>query len=119
MNAEANSKKDFEADVRPFSALGYLRMLAEGGTKGKPIWMMLRRAPADREAIKKTLEKYSKSAAELAEKPEAKNSKAELLAIKHAIDNCADSIARVSRDTTAVEARLQSDCRTLLGLVLR
>ncbi len=119
VTAETNSKKDFEADVRPFNALGYLRMLAEGGTKGKPIWMMLRRAPADREAIKKTLEKYSKNAAELAEKPEAKNSKAELLAIKHAIDNCADSIARVTRDTTAVEARLQSDCRTLLGLVLR
>jgi len=119
VTAETNAKKDFEADTRPFNALGYLRMLAEGGTKGKPIWMMLRRAPADREAIKKTLEKYSKNAAELAEKPEAKNSKAELLVIKKAIDNCADSIAKVTRDNTAVEARLQSDCRTLLGLVLR
>jgi hypothetical protein len=119
VTAEANAKKDFEADARPFNTLGYLRMLAEGGTKGKPVWMMLRRAPADREAIKKTLEKYSKNAAELAEKPEAKASKAELLVIKKAIDNCSESIAKVTRDTSAVEARLQTDCRALLGLVLR
>lgn len=119
VTAEANAVKDFEADVRPFSALGYLRLLAEGGTKGKPVWMMLRRAPADREAIKKTLEKYSKNAAELAEKPESKNSKSELLAIKHAIDNCSESIAKVTRETSAVEARLQTDCRTLLNLVLK
>jgi len=119
VTAETNAKKDFEADTRPFNALGYLRMLAEGGTKGKPIWMMLRRAPADREAIKKTLEKYSKNAAELAEKPEAKASKAELLVLKKAIDNCADSVAKVTRDNAAVEARLQTDCRALLTLVLR
>lgn len=117
--AEAAAKKDFEADARPFNAFGYLRMLAEGGTKGKPIWMMLRRATADREAMKKTFEKYAKMAGELADKPEAKASKAELLVIKKALENCAESIGRVSRDSVAVEARLQSDCRAVLTQVLR
>ena len=53
------------------------------------------------------------------EKPEAKASKAELLVLKKALENCSDSIGRVSRDNTAVEARLQSDCRALLTLVAR
>ena len=117
--AEAAAKKDFESDARPFNAFGYLCMLAEGGTKGKPVWMMLRRATADREAMKKTFEKYAKMAGELADKPEAKASKAELLVIKKALENCAESIGRVSRDSVAVEARLQSDCRAVLTQVLR
>jgi hypothetical protein len=117
--AEAAAKRDFESDARPFNTFGYLRMLAEGGTKGKPVWMMLRRAAADREAIKKILEKYSKMAGDLAEKPEAKASKGELMVLKKALDNCAESIGKVSRDNTAVEARLQSDCRSLLTLVTR
>lgn len=117
--AEAAAKKDFEGDSRPFNTFGYLRMLAEGGTKGKPVWMMLRRATADREAIKKTLEKYAKMAGELAEKPEAKASKGELMVLKKSLENCAESIGKVTRESTAVEARLQSDCRALLTLVLR
>lgn len=117
--AELAAKRDFEADARPFNAFGYLRMLAEGGTKGKPIWMMLRRAPADREALKRIFEKYSKMAGDLAEKPEAKASKAELLVLKKALENCLESIGKVTRETVAVEARLQSDCRVVLTLTLR
>ena len=117
--AEAAAKREFEADARPFNALGYLRMLSEGGTKAKPTWMMLRRATADREAIRRMLEKYAQSAGELAEKPEAKASKGELIVLKKALENCAESISKVSRENIAVEARLQSDCRTLLNLALR
>jgi hypothetical protein len=117
--AEAAAKKDFEADVRAFNTFGYLRMLAEGGTKGKPIWMMLRRTTADREAMKKTLDKYAKMAGDLAEKPEAKASKGELMVLKKALENCAESVGKVTRENTAVEARLQTDCRSLLTLVLR
>jgi hypothetical protein len=117
--AEAAAKKEFESDARPFNTFGYLRMLAEGGTKAKPVWMMLRRATADREAMKKTLEKYSRLAGELAEKPEAKASKGELMVLKKALENCAESIGKVSRENIAVEARLQSDCRAVLTLVLR
>lgn len=117
--AEAAAKKDFEADVRPFNTIGYLRMLAEGGTKGKPVWMMLRRAAADREAMKKLFDKYAKMAGELADKPEAKASKGELMVLKKALENCGESIAKVTRENTAVEARLQSDCRAVLTLVLR
>ena len=117
--AEAAARKDFEADARPFNTFGYLRMLAEGGSRAKPVWMMLRRATADREAMKKIFDKYAQMAGELAEKPDAKASKAELVVIKKALENCSESIGKVSRENTAVEARLQTDCRTLLTLVLR
>jgi hypothetical protein len=117
--AEAAARRDFEAEVRPFNTLGYLRTLAEGGTKGKPIWMMLRRSTADREAMKAIFDKYAKMAGELAEKTEVKASKGELVVLKKALENCAESISKVTRENTAVEARLQTDCRALLTLVLR
>lgn len=117
--AEAAARRDFEAEVRPFNTLGYLRTLAEGGTKGKPIWMMLRRSTADREAMKAIFDKYAKMAGELAEKTEVKASKGELVVLKKALENCAESIGKVTRENTAVEARLQTDCRALLTLVLR
>ena len=117
--AEAAAKRDFEAEIRPFNTLGYLRTLAEGGSRGKPIWMMLRRSTADREAMKAIFDKYAKMAGELAEKPEAKASKSELVVLKKALENCAESIGKVTRENSAVEARLQTDCRTLLTFVLR
>ena len=117
--AEAMARKDFAGGTRPYNTLGYLRTLAEGGTKGKPIWMMLRRSTADREAMKAILEKYAKMAGDLAEKPELKASKGELVVLKKALENCAESIGKVTRENAAVEARLQTDCRALLTLVLR
>lgn len=117
--AEAAAKKDFETDARPYNALGYLRTLSEGGTKGKPIWMMLRRSTADRETMKSMMLQYAAQAEVLAEKPEGKASKTELLVLKKALENCAESIGRVTREYNAVEARLQSDCRTVLTLALR
>ena len=39
--------------------------------------------------------------------------------LKKALENCAESIGRVTREYNAVEARLQSDCRTVLTLALR
>jgi len=117
--AEAAAKKEFEADARPFNTFGYLRLLSEGGPKGKPIWMMLRRSTADREAMKKLFDKYAKMAGDLADKPEAKASKGELMVLKKALENCAESVGKVTRENTAVEARLQTDCRALLTLVLR
>ena len=117
--AEAAAKKDYEADSRPFNTFGYLRMLSEGGSRSKPIWMMLRRATADRDAMKKVFDKYAQMAGELAEKPEAKASKAELLVIKKALENCSESIGKVTRENIAVEARLQADCRALLTLAHR
>jgi hypothetical protein len=117
--AESAAKKEFEADVRPFNTFGYLRMLEAGGTRGKPTWMMLRRSTADREAIKKVFDKYAKMAGDLADKPEAKASKGELIVLKKALENCSESIAKITRENNAVEARLQTDCRVLLTLVLR
>jgi hypothetical protein len=81
--------------------------------------MMLRRSTADREAMKAIFDKYAKMASDLAEKPELKASKGELVVLKKALENCAESIGKVTRETTAVEVRLQTDCRALLTLVLR
>jgi hypothetical protein len=117
--AEAAAKKDFAEETRPYNTLGYLRMLAEGGTKGKPAWMMLRRSTADREAMKAMLTQYAAQAETLAEKPEGKATKGELLVLKKALENCAESVGRVTREYNAVEARLQTDCRTVLTLALR
>ncbi len=39
--------------------------------------------------------------------------------LKKALENCADSLSRVTREYNAVEARLQTDCRTVLSLALR
>jgi hypothetical protein len=94
-------------------------MLAEGGTRGKPVWMMLRRATADRETMLAMLEKYAKLCGDLSVQPQAAASKTELVVLKKALENCAESLAKVNRENNAVEARLQSDCRTLLALVLR
>ena len=117
--AEAMARKDFTEGNRPYNTLGYLRTLAEGGTKGKPIWMMLRRSTADREVMKAIFDKYAKMAGDLAEKPELKASKGELAVLKKALENCADSVGKVTRESNVVEARLQTDCRALLTLVLR
>lgn len=117
--AETAARKDFAEDAKPYNALGYLRLLAEGGTKGKPAWMMLRRSTADRETIRTMLSHYAKQAEELAEKPEGKASRADLLVLKKALENCADSLSRVTREYNAVEARLQTDCRTVLTLAQR
>jgi hypothetical protein len=117
--AEAMARKDFTEGNRPYNTLGYLRTLAEGGTKGKPIWMMLRRSTADREVMKAIFDKYAKMAGDLAEKPELTASKGELAVLKKALENCADSVGKVTRESNVVEARLQTDCRALLTLVLR
>ena len=117
--AEADARKAAVEDTRPYNALGYLRNLAEGGTKGKPAWMMLRRATADREAIKAILAKYAAQASELADKPEGKPAKGELIVLKRVLENCGESIGKVTRESVVVEARLQTDCRALLTFVLR
>jgi len=117
--AEADARKAAAEDTRPYNTLGYLRNLAEGGTKGKPAWMMLRRATADRESIKAILAKYAAQAGELADKPEGKAAKGELIVLKRVLENCGESIGKVTRESVVVEARLQSDCRAVLTVVLR
>jgi hypothetical protein len=117
--AEAAAKRDLEQDAKPYTALGYLRLLAEGGPKAKPIWVMLRRSAADRDNIQATLVKHAALAGELAEKSELKPAKTELLGLKKALESCQDSIGKVNRDSTTMEPRLANDCRGLLTLLQR
>ena len=112
---EENAKKDYEADKKSFAALGYFRLLAEGGVKAKATWAMLRRAPDDRKAMVTMLRKYEAMAADLAEKPDAKASRNENLALKKHLQNAAESIERVNRETLVMEMRLSNDCQTLLS----
>lgn len=114
-NFEENAKKDYEAEKKSFAAIGYFRLLAEGGVKAKATWAMLRRAPDDRKVMVTMLRKYEAMAAELAEKPDAKASRNENLALKKHLQNAAESIEKVNRETLIMELRLSNDCQTLLS----
>ena len=112
---EENAKKDFEADKKSFAAIGYFRLLAEGGVKAKATWAMLRRAPDDRQAMVTMLRKYEAMAGELAEKPDAKASRNENLALKKQLQNAAESIEKVNRETLIMDLRLSNDCQAILS----
>ena len=112
---EENAKKDFEADKKTFAAIGYFRLLAEGGVKAKATWAMLRRAPEDRKTIVAMLRKYEALAGELAEKPDAKASRNDNLALKKQLQNAADSIEKVNRETLTMDLRLGNDCQAILS----
>lgn len=114
-NFEENAKKDYEAERKSFAAIGYFRLLAEGGVKAKATWAMLRRAPDDRKAMVTMLRKYEAMAAELAEKPDARSSRNENLALKKHLQNAAEAIEKVNRETMVMELRLTNDCQTLLS----
>ena len=112
---EENAKKDYEAEKKSFAAIGYFRLLAEGGVKGKATWAMLRRAPDDRKAMVTMLRKYEAMAAELAEKPDARSSRNENLALKKHLQNAAEAIEKVNRETLTMELSLSNYCQTLLS----
>lgn len=112
---EENAKKDYEAEKKSFAAIGYFRLLAEGGIKAKTTWAMLRRAPDDRKILVTMLRKYEVMAGELAEKPDAKASRNENLALKKHLQNAAESIEKVNRETLVMELRLSNDCQTILS----
>lgn len=112
---EETAKKDYEDDKRNFAAIGYFRELAEGGAKAKAVWAMLRRAPEDRKAMVTMLRKYEVMAGELAEKPEAKSSRNDNLALKKTFQNAAESIEKVNRETLIMDLRLANDCQSVLG----
>lgn len=112
---EENAKKDFEAEKKNFAAMGYFRLLAEGGVKAKATWAMLRRAPEDRKAVVAMLRKYEALAGELADKPDAKATRNDNLVLKKQLQNAADSIEKVNRETLVMELRLGNDCQAVLS----
>lgn len=106
-------KKDLENDVRAFTGIGYLRMLTENGPRARLTWAILRRAPEDRRTLVAALRKYETQAGQIAEKADLKD-KGEALALKKTIGNAADSLEKVTRESTAMDGRLQGDCQSLL-----
>ena len=106
-------KKDLENDVRAFNGLGYFRMLTENGPRARLTWAMLRRAAEDRRILVASLRKYEAQAGQIAEKADIKD-KGEALSLKKTIANAADSLEKVTRESTTMEGRLQSDCQSLL-----
>ena len=79
----------------------------------------LRRANEDRRAIIATLRKYEATAQEMADKTADKNVRGDALVLKKAVATLADDLEKVNRENMAVEARLQSDCQTLLNRLFR
>lgn len=110
---EEAAKKDLENDVRAFNGLGYLRMLTENGPRARLTWAILRRALEDRRTLVASLRKYEGQAGQLAEKAELKD-KGEVLSLKKTIANAADSLEKVTRESTTMDGRLQGDCQSLL-----
>ncbi len=106
-------KKDLENDVRAFTGLGYLRMLTENGPRARLTWAILRRAMEDRRTLVASLRKYEAQAGQIAEKADIKD-KGEALALKKTIANAADPLEKVTRESTAMDGRLQGDCQSLL-----
>jgi DNA-binding transcriptional regulator YhcF (GntR family) len=106
-------KKDLENDVRAFNGLGYLRMLTETGPKARLTWSILRRSAEDRRTVVTALRKYESQAGQLAEKADLKD-KGEALSLKKTIANAADSLEKVTRESTTMDGRLQGDCQALL-----
>ncbi len=106
-------KKDLENDVRAFNGIGYLRMLTENGPRARQAWAILRRAMEDRRTLVASLRKYEAQAGQIAEKADIKD-KGEALALKKTIANAADSLEKVTRESTAMDGRLQGDCQSLL-----
>ena len=106
-------KKDLENDVRAFTGVGYLRMLTENGPRARLTWAILRRAPEDRRTLIAALRKYETQAGQIAEKADIKD-KGEALALKKTIGNAADSLEKVTRESTTMDGRLQGDCQSLL-----
>jgi hypothetical protein len=54
-------------------------------------------------------------AAELAEKPDARSSRNENLALKKHLQNAAEAIEKVNRETLIMELSLSNYCQTLLS----
>lgn len=116
---EADAKKDYEGDAKPFIALAYLRQLSEGGSKQKLSWVILRRSSDDRNAIIATLKKYETIAQELSDKTPDRNIRGEALVLKKTVAAVREDLEKVTRDNMAIEARLQSDCQSLMNRLFR
>jgi hypothetical protein len=114
---EADAKKDFDADVRPFTLLGYLRNFSDGSIKSKPTWIMFRRSAEDRRTIVALLRKYETMSGELAEKTADRNTKTDALVLKKAFGSTADTLEKVTREVNTIDVRLQQDCGALLAKI--
>ena len=108
-------RRDTDKGEGTLSASAYLRALAEGGTKGRVAWQLLRFLPEDRKAILDRLQKYEKQAAELAERVEQPDAKRDALVLRKAVADVAASLGRVSRENSTQEERLRMDCSSLLS----
>ena len=116
---ETEAKKDFDADVRPFTLLGYLRSFADGSPKSKMAWIMFRRSTEDRKNAVALLRKYETMSGELAEKTADRNTKTDALVLKKTFGAAADTLEKVTRDiaTLTIDPRLQQDCGAVLAKI--
>lgn len=112
---EESLRRDAEKGEGTLSGLAYLRALAEGGTKGRVAWQLLRFLPDDRKAVLDRLQKYEKQAAELADRAEQPDAKRDALVLRKQIADLVVSLGRVSRENPTQEERLRMDCAGLLS----
>lgn len=109
----AKARADAEKDVRPFSGLGYLKMLADG-SKTRTAWAVLRRASEDRRLIVAALRRQDAAAAELSERIQDKAGKSEIAVFRKAVTTLADGLEKVTRESTTMESSLSTDAQAVL-----
>lgn len=114
----AKARTEFEKDVRPFSGLGYLRMLADG-SKTRTAWAVLRRASEDRRSIVAALRRQDAAAAELSERIQDKAAKSEIAVFRKAVTTLADGLEKVTRESTTMESSLSPDAQAVLAKLPR
>ena len=96
------------------SASAYLKAVAEGGSKGRIAWQMLRHNADDRKAILDRLQKYERQAADLSQRAESTDIKRDALVLRKQLADLVTSLGRVNKENPTQEERFRTDCVGLL-----
>lgn len=114
----AKAAADYANNVRPFTGTGYLKMLADG-SKARTAWALLRRATEDRRSVVAALRRQDASAAELYERLQDKTARGDIAVFRKAVTTLADSLEKVTRDSTTMESSLTGDAQAVLSKLPR
>jgi hypothetical protein len=112
---EESLRRSSEKGSGTLSASAYLKAVAEGGSKGRIAWQMLRHNADDRKAILDRLQKYERQAADLSQRAESTDIKRDALVLRKQLADLITSLGRVNKENPTQEERFRTDCVGLLS----
>ena len=112
---EESLRRASEKGSGTLSASAYLKAVAEGGSKGRIAWQMLRHNADDRKAILDRLQKYERQAADLSQRAESTDIKRDALVLRKQLADLITSLGRVNKENPTQEERFRTDCVGLLS----